>query len=68
MGIKCSPDIAQEAIKPTLRNIEDVEVFVDDIEIFSDNWKQHLTLLEKVLDRLEDNGFAITPLKCEWAV
>ncbi len=38
MGLKCSPDIAQEVIKNIIfRDVAEVEVYKDDIGIFSDS-------------------------------
>ena len=68
MGIKQSPDIAQEIMEDTLRGIEGVEVYIDDIGIFSNSWETHVATLHQVLQRLQDNGFTVNPLKCEWAV
>ena len=41
---------------------------MDDIGVFSNSWDAHLSLLSLVLTRLQDVGFTINPLKCEWAV
>ena len=34
--------------------------------MFSNSWKHHMNLLDKVLYRLKVNGFTISPCKCEW--
>jgi hypothetical protein len=69
MGIKQSPDVAQEIMETTLADLRDFsEVYIDDIGIFSDSWTEHINHLQLILQRLQDNGFTINPLKCEWAV
>jgi hypothetical protein len=68
MGLKCSPDFAQEVMENIFREIEDAKVYIDNISAFSNLWKEHLALLSKILTLLQDNGFTVNPLKCEWAV
>ncbi len=67
MGIKFSPDIAQETMEEVLCGL-DCKVYIDDIGIFSTSWTAHTSTLNQVLDKLEANGFMINPLKCEWGV
>jgi hypothetical protein len=68
MGLKCSPDIAQVAMENVLSDIEDVDVYIDDVGAFSNDWDHHVNLLATILQQLCENGFPINPLKCEWAV
>ena len=68
MGVSESPDIATENMHMVLDGIEDIEFYMDDIGVFSDSWDAHLSLLSLVLTGLQDVGFTINPLKCEWAV
>ncbi len=68
MGVSQSPDIAQEIMEKVLAGIDDIEIYLDDIAVFSKTYEQHLSTLSAVFARLEESGFAVNPLKCEWAV
>ena len=69
MGVKQSPDFCQEIMEDVLKDFSDhVEVYIDDIGIFSNSWAEHVDILSKVLQRLQDKNFSINPSKCEWAV
>jgi hypothetical protein len=68
MGLKGSPDFAQEVIENIFSDVEDAGVYVDDIGAFSNSWEEHMALLCRILSLLQDNGFTVNPLKCEWAI
>jgi hypothetical protein len=42
MGLKCSPHIAQAAMKNVLSDIEDADIYIDDIGAFSSDWDHHV--------------------------
>jgi hypothetical protein len=67
MGLKCSPDFAQEVIENIFQEVEDAEVYIDDIGAFSNSWEEHMALFSKIFTLLHNNGFTVNPLKCEWA-
>jgi hypothetical protein len=68
IGLKCSPDIVQAAMKNVLSDIKDANVYINYVGAFSNNWDHHVNLLATILWQLRENGFTINPLKCEWAV
>ena len=68
MGIKFLPDIAQEIIEDFLRGLSNVDVYIDDIGIFSNSYDEDMCATEEVVRCLHENGFTINPLKCKWAV
>jgi hypothetical protein len=42
MGLKCSPDFAQETMENIFCYVEDAEVYIDDIGVFSNSWEHHV--------------------------
>jgi hypothetical protein len=62
MGLKCSPDYAQELMENIFCDGTDAEVYINDIGAFSNSWEEHMTLIGKILTLLQDNGFSVNPL------
>jgi hypothetical protein len=42
MGIKQSPDFAQEIIEDVLRGLDECKVYIDNVGTFSNSWEEHL--------------------------
>ncbi len=49
MGLKCLPDIAQAAMENVLSDIEDANVYIDDVGAFSSDWDHHVNFLATIL-------------------
>jgi hypothetical protein len=52
MGIKQSPDVAQEIMEDIFHEMDETGVFIDDVGTFSDDFEMHLASSEKVLKQL----------------
>ena len=69
MGVCNSPDFAQEIMEDVFKDMKnDIDIFIDDIGTFDEDCDAHMEKVCKVLTHLQENGFAVNPLKCEWAV
>jgi Reverse transcriptase (RNA-dependent DNA polymerase) len=68
MGVKQSPDIAQEIMEDLLCDLPEVDCYINDVGVFNNTWQAHVESLDKVLTILEKSNFTVNPFKCEWGV
>ena len=69
MGCVQSGDIAQAAMEEVFRDLLSLlKVYMDDILFHHKSWEEHLDMIDEVLRRLQEFGFTVNPLKCEWGV
>ena len=69
IGISNSPGFFQSDMHPLFDDMPTVECFINDIGIFTQGlFLEHVLAVTEILQRLEDTGFTVNPLKCEWAV
>ncbi len=61
MGLKFSPNFVQETMEIIFHNINDSEVYINNIGAFSPDWEHHLKLLRTILTKLQENGFTVNP-------
>jgi hypothetical protein len=51
-----------------LSDINNADVYIDDVGAFLNDWDHHVNLLATILRQLGEHGFTINPLKYEWAI
>ena len=69
MGIKIAPSFAQSVMDSLFGHVNYVEVFMDDIAVFStSSFAAHLITLRSILSVLESENFRINISKCTFAV
>jgi hypothetical protein len=49
MGLKCSPDIAQAAMEKVLSDIDNADVYIDNVGAFSNYWDHYVNLLATII-------------------
>jgi len=66
-GLKNAPATFQALTEQVLRECSEfASVYIDDVLIYSANWKEHLTHIKLVLQALQKAGLTAKPSKCQW--
>ncbi len=52
----------------TLHDVDDAEVYINDVGASSPNWEHHGKLLCTILTILQENGFTVNPVECNCVV
>jgi hypothetical protein len=69
MGFLGSTDWMQVTTEEIYKDVlNEVKLYINAIRLFHTDWTKHMTMMDLMLIHLEDNGFAINPLKCEWDI
>ena len=63
-GLTTSPAAFNRVMRKVLKDIENVEIFVDDILIHNTSWEDHLKTIKIVCEILSAYNFTIKPSKC----
>lgn len=68
-GLCNAPPTFQRAMNEVFHDMigHSVFIYLDDITIFTDTFKEHMKVLEEVLKRLRDYGLFVKPKKCTFA-
>lgn len=65
-GLKNAPATFQRLMQQVLGDVPNCSVYLDDVVVFSSNWKSHLSVLRAVFQRLADASLTLNLAKCEF--
>ena len=63
ISLQNSSAFAQACMEEVLRNKPEVDIYIDDIGTFTDFWEGHIKVVDEVMQKLEEGGFTVNPLK-----
>jgi len=66
-GVKNAPAVFQEGIQDLFKDSrEHCTLYMDDVVILSESWKEHVIHIDEVLSKLRQTGLTANPKKCKW--
>ena len=65
-GVKIAPSAFQRVMNDVLRGISGVKCYLDDVVIFSNEWKEHLNTIDEVLKRFSEYNLVVNLSKSEF--
>ncbi|GFU02277.1 retrovirus-related Pol polyprotein from transposon 297 [Trichonephila clavipes] len=67
-GLKNAPYYFSRLMAELLQGCEKFALpYLDDVAIFSENWDDHISHIDKILERIRDAWLTIKPAKCKFA-
>ncbi|KAL0172150.1 hypothetical protein M9458_032461, partial [Cirrhinus mrigala] len=66
-GMRNAPATFQRLMQTVLSEIQNCEVYLDDVVVYSMSWEDHLSTLNSVLKRLAEASLTLNLSKCEFA-
>lgn len=66
-GMRNAPATFQRLMHTVLPEVQNCEVYLDDVVIYSMSWKDHLNTLNSVFQRLSEASLTVNLSKCEFA-
>ena len=66
-GLRNAPATFQRLMNRVVWDMPGCAVYLDDVVIYSDNWKIHLERIRELFDRLRGAGLTVNLAKCEFA-
>ena len=67
-GISCAPENYNKIITQVFQGLEGVNNIFDDIVVHAATYEEHIERVEKVLERLEQNGLTVNEDKCQFCM
>ena len=65
-GLSCAPAIFQKIIEQTIADVPGVACYLDDLIVTGKTEEDHMTNLQKTLERLKESGFRLRKSKCSF--
>lgn len=66
-GMKTAPSRFQRMMQDVIVNLEGVDVYIDDLVIYSNTWKDHMYRIRELFKRLSKANLTVNLSKCEFA-
>ncbi|BFY99110.1 hypothetical protein BsWGS_02150 [Bradybaena similaris] len=66
-GLVNAPATFVRMMRGLLKGISNVVSYIDDVCMYTDNFEDHIVLMEKVFNRIRENGLTVKPVKVEIA-
>lgn len=66
-GLRNAPATFQRLMELVLRDVDNCNVYLDDVVIYSATWNEHMSTLKTVFNRLSNASLTLNLKKCEFA-